>query len=331
MISRIDNIQHVQTKNYHKTNLCPKVSNNVPFKGHLKIEMTPNEGFEILRHETGFFREYPTLKFVKDYVEKFFKDKDEIRIVSGACSTGEEVVSLGILLNAMKDKVKILGIDVGEKAIDSAKSGKYTFERYKYMHSGSNLSALSDVFLAFKTKNKLSIEQKGLKQLFDKFFEPTDTVFADKIVTEGNKFIAFLNKLLLMPIVKEQKEYKIRDGELRNCEFVLGNITDINEITKGKKSDVILFRNAMYHMATDYFDTVKGKRVLCNSAENIIENLINILKNNLNKNGILCFGEHEGYQLTNDKILPNVLKKLGFEPLNRTPKQEATVWKLKSE
>lgn len=76
-------------------------------------------------NETYFFREYPQIKLLVDFVQN---STEKVRILCAPCSTGEEVYSIVIALthaDISKDKYEILGIDINSEAIDKAKTALY--------------------------------------------------------------------------------------------------------------------------------------------------------------------------------------------------------------
>ncbi|MDG3087921.1 CheR family methyltransferase [Vibrio hannami] len=78
-------------------------------------------------HETYFFRESEQFEFLKEY---FLKSKNRhypIKAWCAACSTGEEVYSLGMVLDDLFQPGNwgVTGTDVSETAVTLAKQGHY--------------------------------------------------------------------------------------------------------------------------------------------------------------------------------------------------------------
>ena len=306
----------------------------ISFRGRVGAEKFYKKGIEILIQETGLFRDWQTLLFVKNYIEKNFAGKSLIKIISGGCSTGEEAASISILLNHLKDKVKILGIDLSESAVNSANSRKFKFQNAKdakYVSVDDVYTALKDRFLVFGTDRTLSADEKLQKELFDKFFDITDekVPLIEQKLTLWQKLENFLAKNFMAkykPMFCGTKIVKLKDGEINNCTFKVGDIRDIETLTNGEKSDVIFFKNAIYHMISDDVGA-NTFRVIKPNGEIIAENIIKKLKNNLNENGLIVFGEEEVFQTGDKDLVPRVMKRLGFEPLNETEEHEANVWR----
>ncbi len=83
----------------------------------------------LLVHETYFFRELPPLQQVVDgHLAGIVQATGRARVWSAACATGEEPVTLAMLLDErdLLDKVEILATDLGEHVVERARAGKHT-------------------------------------------------------------------------------------------------------------------------------------------------------------------------------------------------------------
>jgi len=87
-------------------------------------------------NETYFFREYPQLKaFAEICLEEVLAEKRRrgdchLRIWSAACSTGDEVYTLAIILREMIEDIdnwviSLIGSDIDRQALRTARSGLY--------------------------------------------------------------------------------------------------------------------------------------------------------------------------------------------------------------
>ncbi len=79
-------------------------------------------------NETYFFREWPAIKvLVEKFIAPLCDQGKRPRIWCAACSTGEEPLSLAMLLTEKKllDKVEIVASDISENALKKAQSGTY--------------------------------------------------------------------------------------------------------------------------------------------------------------------------------------------------------------
>jgi chemotaxis protein methyltransferase CheR len=90
----------------------------------------------LTNNETYFYREMPQLQVFADHVLKQLKDKKareggrSLRILSAGCSTGEEALSLAMIVYDSAQffwnwDVQVTGLDVDEAALDKARRGVY--------------------------------------------------------------------------------------------------------------------------------------------------------------------------------------------------------------
>jgi chemotaxis protein methyltransferase CheR len=90
----------------------------------------------LTNNETYFFREMPQLQVFADHVLKQLKDRKtregerSLRILSAGCSTGEEALTLAMIVHDSAQffwnwDVQVTGLDVDEGALDKAQRGVY--------------------------------------------------------------------------------------------------------------------------------------------------------------------------------------------------------------
>lgn len=88
----------------------------------------------VTTNETSFFRDIPQLEVFVDILKQSLQSSDnnaykKIRIWSAACSTGEEPYTAAILIKenfpASAAKFEIVGTDISENVLNSAKKGLY--------------------------------------------------------------------------------------------------------------------------------------------------------------------------------------------------------------
>lgn len=98
-------------------------ANYIPnFKGGMNCEKSNSSGIGTLNYQTAFFREPKTDEIVQNYILEKFGNEDEINIVFGACSTGEEAKSYAMMMDSLNGKLKILGFDISPKSIEKAQN-----------------------------------------------------------------------------------------------------------------------------------------------------------------------------------------------------------------
>ena len=79
-------------------------------------------------HETYFFRELPPLLHLVDvHLAEVVRARGRARVWSAACSTGEEPLTLAMLLDqrGLLDRVDLLATDISEAAVARARSGSH--------------------------------------------------------------------------------------------------------------------------------------------------------------------------------------------------------------
>ena len=83
---------------------------------------------------TSLFRDPPLWQFLRDYITDFFdvKNNSRLNIWHAGCSTGEEVYSMGIVLNEIKKSIftHALATDMNTDSISTAKNGEYNLATY---------------------------------------------------------------------------------------------------------------------------------------------------------------------------------------------------------
>lgn len=297
------------------------------FKGHTGYEDFSKNAIGKLIHETAFFREPATDEFLKLFILNKWKDKDKIKIICGACSTGEEAITLSMLLDKIKDKVSILGMDLSEKSIEEANSRQYSLEYYP----NRNTSADFDSYLWHNKVETTINKYAEYKTLFHKFFKPVFDEEQEKANTKDStvlkKFFYKINDLLNPDKftniwTTNECKYKLRDGKAQNVKFLQGDINNIDIITSKEKADIITFRNALYHLLNG---EKNNKRYLLGDADIILDNLIKKFRKSLTPDGLIVFGSQEHLQIKDSSIINEVLSDNRFEPLNAIM-GNATIW-----
>lgn len=318
-------------------------TDSVSFKGHIgatkaekcKTDAPASKSTHWLIHETALFRDAETNNFVKDYILKNLANKDKIKVVVGACSTGEEAVTQSIMLDDIKNKVDILAFDLSEQAVKDAKSRKYLFQKPKPAPDGYHdvteyqYKAFKDSYLWSEQEKEHTTEQKEHKKLFEKFFEPTGETFVPEKKSLSLRYKEWLVKKIfkVWPVNIEVKYFKLKDNMADNIDFVQGDILNVKDIMKDKKADVFFFRNAMYHLITE--DIQGGLlRRLKHDAPETIRRIATQIKENMNENAIFVLGEEEYQQTMNTKTVPKILTELGFKPIFETKDGFHTVWQI---
>ena len=302
------------------------------FKGQATHEILKIGNKErIIRHETAFFREYNTMKKSVEYLKKTFPDVSEPQIIIGACSSGEQALSVKMLLKGQKPH--ILGFDISKKSIDEANSLTYKIYQPKDEKSRKNiqdrgLSAYNDEFLAFDIKKQtLSKTQQKLKKIFNQTFVET------KPESEGlNTFSMYMKKIrcFISGFKKPKfivKTFKPRNPNNLGCKFVEGDIQSLDKIAPEGKAHMLSFSNALYHLITE--DVCCGadrEQLPKEEAMSIIKNVAKQVNKALIHKGLFTLGEHEDLQMTDMQLVSNVLKESGFKKVTGRKGTYCNMW-----
>jgi len=122
----------------------------------------------------------------------------------------------------------------------------------------------------------------------------------------------------------ETKYYQIKPEKSGNHNFIQGDITKLDDITEDGQTDVLLFRNALYHLIADnnFIRLPKPE----SEARPILEKVFESIHNKLSKNGIFVMGEEEVFQGIDNKLVQKVLFEKGFTPLDKKLVDLPCVW-----
>jgi chemotaxis protein methyltransferase CheR len=99
-------------------------------------------------HETYFFRELPPLvQLVEGHLAEVIRRRGRARIWSAACATGEEPLTLAMLLDdrGVLDRCEILATDVSTRAIARAQAGRFGRRSVRDNHPGDLVRRYLDV------------------------------------------------------------------------------------------------------------------------------------------------------------------------------------------
>ena len=138
-----------------------RIKNDRDFSEYLVEEITVNV--------TEMFRDPGFWSILRDTVIPRFSSKTDIKIWHAACSTGEEVLSMAILLHqsGLTNRAKITATDINKKAIQAAGQGIYSLRSQEvnsrnYSHFGGK-GKLSDYYTV--SDNKVCFDKSLLKNI----------------------------------------------------------------------------------------------------------------------------------------------------------------------
>lgn len=173
-------------------------------------------------------------------------------------------------------------------------------------------------------------KQKEYKKLFEDFFEQSETPDVKKPrISLGQKINNYVLKRFLKIYAGklENKYFKLKDDKALNCDFVKGDILELNKIVKEKEADVILFRNALYHLVTDLINNNLHLPKPKEEAASILEKVFKQIHKSLSRDGVFVLGANESYQTLDGGLTQEVLARSGFKPLFAEVEGFNSVWK----
>jgi chemotaxis protein methyltransferase CheR len=82
-------------------------------------------------NHTAFLREADHFTFLREHVLPSLANRDILEVWCAACSTGEEVWTLAMVLNeaCARQRIAITATDISNKALRAAQAAEYTLER----------------------------------------------------------------------------------------------------------------------------------------------------------------------------------------------------------
>ena len=168
---------------------------------------------------TSMFR-FPTFfRFLKDEVFPILKTYPSIRIWHAGCASGEEVLSLAILLEEanLYDKTTIIATDINRKALDDAKDAMYASDQVKQWTTNYNIAGGSESFAKYYDVkyNRVSFDKKLLRNVTFKHHDLTKDPYpkSQHLILCRNVLIYF-NQTLQHKVVTKFHETLVPGGYL---------------------------------------------------------------------------------------------------------------------
>lgn len=293
---------------------------------------------EVLVQETSFFRDTKSLEYVMSYLEKNFKDKPNLKIYNGACSTGEETYTLKMLSDKLNKNVEIIGFDLGKNAIDTAQNGVFPIT---YDDSGFfrmiNVSSYTDSYLAFDNVKGLDGKKLEYRNKFADSFVRSNKPDLEKekrnrqtvSIFETLSQIVFPNGIVKLNLPKLHTVlFEPKKEVSKNVKFINANILNLDKFIEPGTADVLTFRNALYHLTTT--EGKKSKKIPKKPEEvrHTLEYLFSRVSNALCQGGVFVLGNHPADHHKNGlgSVIYPILQKNGLVPIFFEDNC-ATVWK----
>lgn len=221
----------VQTEN---TTLSKATTDNIKanylvnFKGGMKSEKSDSSSIGTVNHQTAFFREPQTDEIVQNYILEKFDNDDEINIVSGACSTGEEAKSYAMMLDSIKDKLNIYGFDISAEIIEDAKSGDCQLVRAQNDSLGFSTDLDSENMLLDDNTCDLSEYQRKCCDKFRQYYTPNGPEYSIPVFPNAKQELKDFEAGLKNPeeFERQKRLYNEQIQALKNIQPELAEYID---------------------------------------------------------------------------------------------------------
>ncbi len=252
-----------------------KIGNNIPnksidFRSYNKLN--PKTKLPV---STSFYNDLATLKKSVQIIENSFPNGADILIYAG--SNGEEAISvLSLLKNP--EKYKIWSIDIFKEAIDYAKRGIYSVNRFH-----------KDGFLV--REKDLTEDEKQAKSCFEKC---VDEIEEPNFKLNNLTDIPYLLRLDCAGFIIN-KFFKLKSFVTDRITFAEGDIRDLKTFKTDKPIGGIFFRNALYHLTNNDLRGVLGdgnKQDMEINRFQVLKDLTDSIGEKLPQNGIFVMGNH---------------------------------------
>lgn len=216
---------------------------------------------------SGFYRDFPTLIASAGFLKKNFPHGTTVLV--GACSTGEDLISLYSLLPDA-EKYKLIGFDKSDDALEIANKNIY-----------SVIEDYGDAFLIDKTEDSTL---RKLKSLFNNVMEKTSE--PDFQLNAPN--LMFINE-------PEMVYYRMKNEHRKNIDFKKLDINDIDSFLPEEEVGAIFFRNVFYmltgnHLSMGIHNPENGHNIYVNKAE-CLNSIVDKVYERLPVGGFFIVGE----------------------------------------
>lgn len=255
-------------------------ANYIPnFKGGMNYEKSNSNGIGALNYQTAFFREPKTDEIVQNYILEKFGNEDEINIVSGACSTGEEAKSYAMMMDSLNGKLKIMGFDISPKCIEKAQNHNCQLIKDDDNSPTNFLSLASENILLTDNIDDLTEYEKKCRDKFRQYYLPKDLPYKVPAYPDAKQKLEDLETLLANKeeFEKQKKQFCEHMQMVKNMAPELAQYdTYFEEIMNASKCALVQQANA-YRTVADF---VTGEHSFDNCTFSVgdVMNLENLYK-----------------------------------------------------
>lgn len=306
-------------------------ANYIPnFKGGMNCEKSNSNDIGTLNYQTAFFREPKTDEIVQNYILKKFGNEDEINMVSGACSTGEEAKSYAMMLDSLNGKLKIMGFDISPKCIEKAQNHDCQLIKDDDNSPTKFLSLDSENILLTDNIDDLTEYERKCKDKFKQYYLPKALPYKVPAYPEAKQKLEDLETLLADKdeFEKQKKQYCEEMQMVKNMAPEMAQfVMSFEDVMNASKNALAQQANA-YRTAAD-FETGEHSFDNCTFSVGDVMDLDNLYKADsvnvlLYRNALyhtLCIGDNMMRFMKDDapktidlisKKMNKILKKQGL-------------------
>lgn len=228
---------------YRESYLMRRVQRRMSLEGFSTITQLTNS---IIHHEsaglkfiqdisinvTSMFRFPKFFRYLKEEVFPILKTYPSIRIWHAGCASGEEVLSLAILLQEedLYDKTTIIATDINRQALDDAQDAMYPSEQVKQWTTNYNIAGGTESFAKYYDVkyNSVSFDKQLLRNVTFKHHDLTKDPYPKRV-----HLILCRNVLIYFNLnLQEKVVSKFYDALIPSGFLGLGDKENINQQTK---------------------------------------------------------------------------------------------------
>jgi chemotaxis protein methyltransferase CheR len=147
----------------------------------------------VTTHHTAFFREPEHYRILAKSVVPTFTSQRNVRVLSAACSTGEEVWTLGIVLAESMQSLRfeLFGVDISRRALQIARRGVYPDEAVRPITESSRMKWF------MRSRNRQANLVRVIPELRERASFSLANLTAEKSGLGGPYDVIFLRNVLI--------------------------------------------------------------------------------------------------------------------------------------
>lgn len=195
---------------------------------------------------TEMFRDPYFFESLIKYLFPLFHQKDRIKIWSAGCSTGEEVLSLAILLkeHGLLNKAEILGTDLSDFVLEQAESRIYKIRHLEsYNKAYRDSGGKHELSKYYTTKGDEAQFEDGLYEniRFEKFNLVEDQITQEFDLVVCRNVLIYFNASLQDKVIQKLNKSLLIDGHM-----ALGSKESVIFYTDRKRFNELIPESKIY-------------------------------------------------------------------------------------